>query len=600
MKTNEKNRERNESGIAIVTTLMLTLLLSILVAAMLSASTSDVLIGGNELRTNQAFYIAEAGIHRASGWFSSKFGADPSGGLFVLPEQNSSNTAGVTGKLSYTDTPYYQPGTGSNPEQLLPTSVKVSVGGSLKNVVLAGASSGKTTLSSENTYPPSYSVSANDPNGVVNDYSYSKVLEDFSSHLSNQTVGEGAFSVKATLVSIIPPSASQPQGTATWLLESNAVITRGGGENIASATLYAYISAKVVPMIRTITVTGPSIVSGAAPGVIGRGMLTWNSASMRVDSYKSSLGKYNTTLPANSFTGQIGTKNVGSRGDIRTNNEIVAGVNDGNPGYINIKNGTVTGNPYATLPFPTEGGTDPITAEKISDGKGGSWTGTEKQYEQDPLIFPAVANPTAPPAGSPNYSWSSKNTGTLPSGNYNNVSVSTGTLTIPPGNYGNIDVSSQGTIVLGVPGQNTVYNLQGFIGDAQATIIYKGPVTINVQNNLDVGAGTDVAASTVPPASIRWNFVGGPGKTISLGGNSAVVGVFYAPNNDLELRGTGDFYGAIAARSVDITGNGAIHVDEDAISGVQVSVQTNSTTSSTVGYTAASYSLWRITQAISQ
>src|SRR6185295_19756897 len=117
MKMHSENRERNESGMAIITTLMLTLLMSILVAAMLSSSTSDVLISGNEVRTNQAFYIAEAGIHRASAWFSSKFGADPSGGLFVLPEQNASNTAGVNGRLSYTDAPYYQKGSGSSYEQ---------------------------------------------------------------------------------------------------------------------------------------------------------------------------------------------------------------------------------------------------------------------------------------------------------------------------------------------------------------------------------------------------------------------------------------------------------------------------------------------------
>src|SRR5258706_3645302 len=104
MKTQSAIRAQDESGMAIITTLMLTLLMSILIVAMLSSSTSDVLISGNEIRTNQVFYVAEAGIHRAAGWFSSKFGADPSGSLFVLPEQNASNTAGVAGKISYTDT----------------------------------------------------------------------------------------------------------------------------------------------------------------------------------------------------------------------------------------------------------------------------------------------------------------------------------------------------------------------------------------------------------------------------------------------------------------------------------------------------------------
>ena len=164
MKTHNENRGRGESGMAIVTTLMLTLLMSILIAAMLSSSTSDIVISGNEVRTNQAFYIAEAGIHRASGWFSAKFGADASGGLFVLPEQNASNTAGVAGKLSYTNAPYYQKGSGSTYEQRVPSSVKVSVGGVLKNVVLSGDSPDEIT---SNTYPTSYSVTANDAHGVA-------------------------------------------------------------------------------------------------------------------------------------------------------------------------------------------------------------------------------------------------------------------------------------------------------------------------------------------------------------------------------------------------------------------------------------------------
>ena len=87
MKIGQRASFNNEKGIALVTTLMLSLLLSILVASMLLASTSDTLIGGNDLRNNQAFYVAEAGVNRASGWFTARFGADPNSGLFILPEK---------------------------------------------------------------------------------------------------------------------------------------------------------------------------------------------------------------------------------------------------------------------------------------------------------------------------------------------------------------------------------------------------------------------------------------------------------------------------------------------------------------------------------
>jgi hypothetical protein len=368
---------------------------------------------------------------------------------------------------------------------------------------------------------------------------------------------------------------------------------------MANATLYAYISARVSPLTRTITEEKEGPLVGAGPGVIGRGMVTWNSSSMRVDSYKSSLGRYGAGMAAGSFPGQIGSNNIGSRGDVRTNNDTFPGINDGKPGYIDMKNGTVTGNPYATLPAPAGGEEwDPITMENIDDGRGGQLTEEDKKYKQPQLVFPPLSDPAPPAPGARDFTWDRDRSGTLPGGNYNNITITKGTLVVPPGNYGTIDLTnSKGTIVLGVPGQSTVYNLQGFVAGAQATIRYAGPVTINVKSSLDVGAGTDVS-SDVQPASIRWNFVGGASERVYLGGHSAIVGVFYAPNNDIEIRGTGDFYGAVAGRTVDIRGTGAFHVDEDAVSGVLSKSTYFDVTSSIVGYSASKYSLWRITQTI--
>src|SRR5215510_2976844 len=108
---NKDNRHKNEKGIALITTLLLVLLLSILVGGLLASSSSDVLITGNDIRNNAAFYVAESGIHRASGWFSARFGADPNSGLYVLPAQMNSNIAGSTTQFSYTTpTPTFKKG----------------------------------------------------------------------------------------------------------------------------------------------------------------------------------------------------------------------------------------------------------------------------------------------------------------------------------------------------------------------------------------------------------------------------------------------------------------------------------------------------------
>jgi hypothetical protein len=581
------NEKRNDTGIAMVTTLLLTLLLSVLVAAMLFSSTADTLIGGNDVRTNEAFYIAEAGINRSAGWFSSKFGTDPNSGLFILPQQTASNSSGTADKFSYTDPPYYQKGASiTAPEQATPSSVKILAGGNLQNVVLAGDSS--------NTYPTSYRVGANDSSGAHTVFNYDNVVTDFTNNLVNQTAGEGQFTVKATLISIILPNGVV-QGTATWLLQSTAKIKRGS-RDIASATMYGYLSAHLTPVEDTVTLPNGVTRVAATPGVIGRKMVKWRSNSATVDSYRSSKGTYNAALAANSFQGQIGTHNRGKRGDIRTNNEPLA---DGTHGFIQVQNGTITGSAFATDPAPAPSATyNPIDIllGHVSNGYGGDFTASSEFYGADPLYFaPITAIPT--PTGTTNYEWNSKNNGTLPAGNYRNVTVTKGQLTVPPGTYKDINVATQGTLVLGVAGQQSVYNFQSFSSNAQATIVYRGPVTINVQSGLDAGAGSDVN-SVVPPSAIRWNFVGGAGQLVYIGGHGAVVGVFYAPNNDLEIRGGGDFYGTVAALSVDVNGNMGIHVDEDAISGVQRNVAMNITTTSTVGYTATNYSLWRITQAI--
>src|ERR1041385_2510495 len=137
MKTKRDKSFTSESGIALVTTLMLSLLLCLLVSSILVASTSDTVINGNDVRNNQAFYIAETGINRAAGWFTARFGSSASSGLYVLPEKylgsdwKGSNTSGAAGTLSYTTgeanylgqaeaAPYYKPAAvaGSSDQQL--------------------------------------------------------------------------------------------------------------------------------------------------------------------------------------------------------------------------------------------------------------------------------------------------------------------------------------------------------------------------------------------------------------------------------------------------------------------------------------------------
>jgi type II secretory pathway pseudopilin PulG len=62
---NKKNKTANEKGVALVVVIMLIAVLAILGATAIITSSTDIRISGNYKLSNQAFYIAEAGIERA-------------------------------------------------------------------------------------------------------------------------------------------------------------------------------------------------------------------------------------------------------------------------------------------------------------------------------------------------------------------------------------------------------------------------------------------------------------------------------------------------------------------------------------------------------
>jgi hypothetical protein len=630
MKKNCGTCGKDEKGMALVTTLMLSLLLSVLIGGMLIASTADTLIGSNDIRNNQAFYVAEAGINRAAGWFTAKFAGAPGGG-YVLPEKyldgitwQGSNTVGAAGKLSYTTgeanyagiaeaSPYYKPGSlATSPEQAIPTSVKTLTGGNLQNVVLAGDST--------NTYPTTYNVVGVNSANVATTYGYNDVVSSFTSNLVDQATGDGSFTVKATLVSVLPPTGTGA-GMMTWLVKSEGKL-KNGNTTIASATVWAYMSALVTKVQGSRTVTSTTVTVNADPGVVARGMVLLGSNTVTIDSYKSSKGLYNSPLAAGSFAGQIGAVNKGSRGDARTNNEFLNGAY----GFLDITNGVVTGNAYSTF---FEDGTNGIYqgGDWVTDGPpllppppgpinidstkvlytadpsvffGSAGTPTDsghKQYGLPPLTFPDIpAIPT--PTGNATYNYGSASNATLPAGNWKNINVSKGQLTIPGGTYGTLDLSSQGKVVLGTPGQTTTYNFQGVITGSQTQIVYAGPVVINVNSSLDIGGQGTISDLSTPASAIHWNFKGGNNEVVQIHGGGNTVGVFYAPNNQLKLYGNGDFYGAIAAKSVDLNGATKIHIDEDAILPITTTKKVVVNAIITVGYTGSNYSLWRVTQEI--
>lgn len=97
-----------------------------------------------------------------------------------------------------------------------------------------------------------------------------------------------------------------------------------------------------------------------------------------------------------------------------------------------------------------------------------------------------------------------------------------------------------------------------------AEVTFTGPATLYFYGSLEL-TGDVMTSANLPQnlriVSVRNPFNGDPPGPISLTGNAALYASIYAPESDIRLRGSGDIYGAIVGKSIDMRGTAAIHVD---------------------------------------
>ncbi len=94
--------------------------------------------------------------------------------------------------------------------------------------------------------------------------------------------------------------------------------------------------------------------------------------------------------------------------------------------------------------------------------------------------------------------------------------------------------------------------------DGQGYVEILGPTTIYVTGPASFTGGgvinrTDDASNLIVYAN---------GDTVNLSGNATFYGGVVAPNSTVTLEGTGDYFGTILSRVLDIDGDATIHVDE--------------------------------------
>ncbi len=112
-----------------------------------------------------------------------------------------------------------------------------------------------------------------------------------------------------------------------------------------------------------------------------------------------------------------------------------------------------------------------------------------------------------------------------------------------------------------LPGGNYYFN--NFNLGANASVTFTGPATLYIYGSFTL-SGQAVTNGTTP-GNLTIKMVPSTSGTapgsINLGSGSDLYATIYAPQSALTMSGSGDLYGSVVAKSIDMTGSSAIHYD---------------------------------------
>jgi Flp pilus assembly protein TadG len=135
--------------------------------------------------------------------------------------------------------------------------------------------------------------------------------------------------------------------------------------------------------------------------------------------------------------------------------------------------------------------------------------------------------------------------------------------TYMPGNSPNLKISKNESPPA-FPGGH--YFVQDLELQAGGTLTFSGETTIYAYGNVDLH-GHAVTYGNVPGnlkiVMVPHPVTGAAPGTITVWSTTALYANIYAPQSPITLGGTGDLYGAVLGKSVDMTGTSAIHYDLD-------------------------------------
>jgi len=233
----------------------------------------------------------------------------------------------------------------------------------------------------------------------------------------------------------------------------------------------------------------------------------------RTDSYRSSLGSYSSQSPRDNG-------DICSDGPISVvGNAIVNG--DANPGRGHTT--TITGN--AVVTGNTTPRSRPLNLPAVDTHE------VSQTNDNDAIKDPGKGPPGKGPPG--------KGPGSPLDSDRNFTLTGTTKCYIPPGDY--------------------YFNNMTLTGQSELRLEEDGKVRIYLTGDLQT-AGGKLANSTGVPDNLQVLMTGGK-ATIT--GNIDMHAVIYAPNTEVTVTGTGALFGAVVGKTLDMSGTGDIHYDED-------------------------------------
>ncbi len=279
-----------------------------------------------------------------------------------------------------------------------------------------------------------------------------------------------------------------------------------------------------------------------ANAIVAKGTVTFNGNKVSIDAYDSSLGPWNATT--NRLDLATVATNSTSNGGLSINNaDIYGAVATGGGQPVVGPTGSILG---ATSPTSLTNNIDPSRVRtdfsyNIPDAVAPAGTATSLGAIGSSLTLPRAGDTPGPDG---RYLYSATEI------NLNNT-----TLTID----GPVDLVVSGNVSIGGGSGSIVVSA----GTTPALALYAA-------GNLSISGNGAANATNAPP---RMTFYGTRtqaevatlgAQQFDLRGNASYVGLVYAPNADVQLRGggsSGRFDGAVIGRSVTFNGNYDFHYD---------------------------------------